>query len=90
MREIDGKAKLTTPDGLDIKVVLGIVFGDGAPRVEISSMQNPSNVVPIQAIDRAAKVFLFELTQELRKQAYRARPIIADPKAGGAKKRGRG
>lgn len=70
-RVIDGKGYFGTPDGLSINVCLAVVFGDGSPRVEISSISDPSRLIPIHAIDRAARCFLYELTSELRRQAYR-------------------
>lgn len=79
-RAIDGKGHFQTPDGLDIRVTLAIVFGDGEPRIEIVSLKNPDNLVPVQAIDRGSKVFLYEVTSALRLQAYRERPVRSDPK----------
>lgn len=84
---VSGRGRFDTPDGLDIRVQLAIVIGDGAPRLEIASVQSPADRVPIQAIDRAAKVFLFEIANELRRQAYRARPFAPDPKPKDRKKR---
>lgn len=84
-RVLDGTGRLTTPDGLDIRVTLTVVFGDGPPRVEIAAISDPANLVPVPAIDRAAKRFLYELTAELRRHA--SRPVRADPKP---KDRGRG
>lgn len=80
-RAVDGHGFFTTPDGLDIRVVLGIVMGgDGPPRVEISSIHDPSDLVSIEAVDRAAKVLLLDVSQQLRRRAYRSRPFDPDPK----------
>lgn len=79
-RALDGRGRFATPDGLDIRVTLAVVFGDGPPRVEIESLHNPGRAMPVQAVDRAAKVFLFEIVAELRRHAYRARPFTPDPK----------
>lgn len=79
-RAIDGNGHFSTPDGLTICVTLAFVFGDGPPRVEIKSVKNPSALIPVQAIDRGSKAFLYELTNELRRQAYGERPIVPDLK----------
>lgn len=88
-RAIDGDGRFSTPDGLDIRVTLAIVFGDGVPRIEIASLSEPANLIPIQAIDRAASCFLYELTTELRRQAYRATPPRTDLKPKDRKRRRR-
>lgn len=81
-RAVDGHGYFVTGDGLDIWVTLGICFGgDGPPRVEIASISDPEQVVPVPAIERAAKRFLYELTVELRRHAPTpVRPVRADPK----------
>jgi hypothetical protein len=79
-RAIDGNGHFLTPDGLTIRVALAIVFGDGAPRIEIRSLKGNGDLIPVQAIDRAAKAFLYELSAELRRRAYRERPFVSDPK----------
>lgn len=79
-RAISGKGDFVTPDGLKIKVALAVVFGDGPPRVEIESLKAPTGIVPVHAIDRAARCFVYELTSELRKQAYQQTPPRSHPK----------
>lgn len=80
-RAIDGHGFFSTTDGLDIRVVLGIVMsGDGPPRVEIASIHDPSDLISVDAVDRAAKSLLFEVTRQLRRKAYRERPFQSDPK----------
>ncbi len=89
-RAVDGHGYFTTPDGLDIWVTLGIAFGgDGPPRVEIASIHDPSDMIPINAIDRAGKLLLFQIQRELRKRAGHARPVLADPKPKDRRRRAR-
>jgi len=79
-RAISGNGDFDTPDGLRIKVALAVIFGDGVPRIEIESLKAPSGVVPVHAVDRAARCFLYEITSELRRAAYRQTPARSDPK----------
>jgi hypothetical protein len=80
-RGIDGHGIFWTPDGLDIRVSLAIVLsGDGPPRVEISSIQDPTDLVTVEAVDRAAKVLLRAVTYQLRRRSYAPRPVTPDPK----------
>lgn len=77
-RVLDGTGRFNTPDGLDIRVTLAVVFGDGPPRIEVASISDPEHAVPVPAIERAAKRFLYELTVELRRHAPRT--VRPDPK----------
>lgn len=79
-RALTGSGDFGTPDGLKIKVALAVIFGDGPPRVEIESLKQSTGVVPVHAVDRAARCFLYQLTDELRRQAYRQTPARSDPK----------